>query len=684
MIKAGASLPEVRYDTIMPAGGLDQVTPTLSLKSGAVRDAVNYECAPTGGYTRVAGYERYDGHQSPSSATYSILTVNGSTTPSAGSTITGATSGATAYLLLTTPSYFVVVVTSGAFTIGETLNVGGSPVGTYTSIGTAATPYLNAVYTAAAADYYRTFISPPPGSGPCRGVFVYNDITYAFRDNVGATACLLYVSTSSGWSLVPFFEEISFTAGSVAPTEGSTITQGGVTATVKRIVLQSGAWLGGTATGRLIINARTGTFAAGALTSGGTLTLSGASTSIVQQPGGKYQFDQDNLAGSASTIRMYGCDGVNRGFEFDGTTFVPISTGATNDAPSFLVIHKNQLFFAVRSSLMQSGPGLPYNFSALAGASEIAVGDLITGMLIQPGAQTTGTLAVFTNTDTFMLYGTGVSNWNLVHFNTGTGALAYTAQNMSQSYVMDNRGVINLQAVLSYGNFEQSTMTANIMPFIQDKRTRVSCSVLCREKSHYRLFFTDGYGLTITVVNGQNMGCMPFFHPITGNNRSGLFNVWESTLSSGEEVIYGSGVDGYVYRLEKGTSFDGAPINYSLLFPYNATKSPRVLKRFRKASVEVVGTSYISSGFSYNLGYSRTEYAAPNSANYSSNFTTSYWDNFTWDNFTWDGVTIGPTEIEMVGTAENVQLAFNGSSNLSSSFMLNSIIVHYSLRRGIR
>jgi len=56
----------------------------------------------------------------------------------------------------------------------------------------------------------RALIAAVPGSGPIRGVWVYNDVLYAFRDNLGATACLGYKATASGWAAVAL---LSFTAG---------------------------------------------------------------------------------------------------------------------------------------------------------------------------------------------------------------------------------------------------------------------------------------------------------------------------------------------------------------------------------------------------------------------------------------------------------------------------------------
>jgi hypothetical protein len=43
------------------------------LPPGIARRAANFECSITGGYTRIEGYERFDGRPSPSAAVYNPL-----------------------------------------------------------------------------------------------------------------------------------------------------------------------------------------------------------------------------------------------------------------------------------------------------------------------------------------------------------------------------------------------------------------------------------------------------------------------------------------------------------------------------------------------------------------------------------------------------------------------------------
>lgn len=676
----------VRHEIILLKGGLDLITPTLSLAPGVARDALNMEVNDDGGYTRTAGFERVDGRASPSDAVYVGLAVTGTTTPALGSTITGNTSGATSVLIAQTATAFFVTKVSGIYTATELLKVSGNTVGTYTGSAAASTTKLDAQYTAAAADNYRADIAAMPGSGPARGVCSYNGTVYGFRDNAGGTACVMYSATAAGWAAVSLFKEVSFTAGgATAPADGTTLTQGAVTALIKRVVRASGAWTGTAAGTFVITNVAGGNFAAGAATIGAiNVTLSGAETQITLVAGGKYDLMVSNFAGSTSTIRLYGADGKNPAFEFDGTTYVPIHTGNAVDTPSQVEDHKNHLFLVFGASLQHSAPGLPYDYTANT-ASEIAIGDSVTNLLVQPGSQTTGTLEITTANDTLMLYGTGVSSWNLVTYNTGTGGLAWTAQNMAQSYVLDGRGVMGLQTALAYGNFEQSALTQAVRPFIQEKRTLVTCSALCREKSQYRVFFSDGYALYLTNSNNNYLGCFPIWLPMTdGAGHYGLYQCWEGILSTGDEVIYGCGYDGHVYQFEKGTSFDGAVIPWYLTLTYASIKTPRILKRFRKASIEIQGATYTEVSMSYSLSYGSTLVTAPAAVLYPSNFTQASWDSMSWDHFYWDGQTLIPTECDMIGTGENVAITLSGTGDYSRSFTINSIILHYSLRRGLR
>jgi hypothetical protein len=676
--------PKVQYDLIRLGGGLDQVTPTLSLKPGIARRATNFECSITGGYSRIAGYERFDGHASPSDAIYSILVCTLSATVTVGVTVTGSVSAATGKVIAVDGNNIVITREVGIFEAGDVLNDGTSFVATITLVqGISADGLTDVTYKNLAADDYRASISAVPGSGSILGVSYYNGVCYAWRNNSGGTAANMYKSTSSGWTQIALLQTFDFAVGTHEIFVGETITghSSGATALIKAVVVTSGSWSAGDAAGYMVFTNMTGTPITNEwIYVGGTkhAEYRGAYSATTFAPSGRFETVVANFGGGTASYKMYGCDGVSHAFSFDGEVLIPIRTGMATDTPNHIAFHKQHLFLSFGASLQFSSLGDPYIWDPLLGAGEIAMNGPITNLLVLPGNQSSGALGVYTRQDTSVLYGTSSANFQLSAFNTGTGAYPYTAQNLDQSYVLDDRGVISMSTSLNFGNFVPASLTMNIRPFIQAHRDLAIGSSVNRDKGQYRIFFSDGTALYLTITNSQMLGSMPvqFAHNISccidGESNTG-----------GTVQFFGSD-NGFVYQMDMGTSFDGEPIPANINLVYNSTKSPRILKRYRKASVELTGSAYAEIQFGYDLGYRTTAITQSADASYSNDLRSSYWDEMIWDNFVWDGSDISPSEIEVTGTAENMAIRISSNSDLFEPFTVNNVIVHYTMRRGLR
>lgn len=693
---ARAVAPPVRQEFIAFKGGLDLETPPLFLPSGAIRGSQNYECDVLGGYRTVVGYERHDGRPSPSAQHYAVINLTITGAFAVGNTITGGTSAATAVVLAvvaaigTTSAYLVITKIVGVFVTAEALKVAAVTQGTSSSGATvdgASTPLLHAQYNALAADNYRADIGAIPGSGDTLGVIRFNGVTYGFRNNAGATAAAIYKSSGTGWTLVPLGETISFTVGAVVLNEGATLTQGGVTATVKRVVILSGSVLAGTAAGRLtIFNRAGGNFAGGAATTtgGGTLTLSGAQSAIAILPNGFYKFIVENFGGSTGTKRIYGIDGANKGFEFDGTdySYTPIVTGMANDIPTNIIGHTNHLFFSFPNGSVQfSGSGTPYIWTPLLGAAEIAIGNDVTGFLELPGSQTAGALAIFARDRSFILYGTGATDFVLVPYRKELGAFANSMQDIGFSLFLDNLGVVDLQTVQYYGNFISNTLTQRVRTWLNTEKTKVACSCVSRDKSQYRLYFNDQYALYITFAQRKVIGMTQIFFANAPKN------VWSSKEADGTESIYFGGANGFVYQMEKGTSHDGADIETWLYLAYDNIKEPRMLKHYHHAMLEVTGVSgYAAFSAGYSLGYGDANISQPMDTTVVVSTSAGVWDapGAVWDALFWDGAALSKQEFDLGGTAENISLMFHSKANYYSSLRFSGAMVGYTQRRSIR
>ena len=681
----------VLSDSIRLIGGLDEITPPYQRKPGTARLAQNFEADLHGGYRMNAAYERYDGQLKPSDAIYSIISLTITGSIAAADTITGGTSAATATVcaVVTTssPAYLVVSKITGLFQSGESIKVAGTAQGTSSSLAIsngASTPLLHAQYNNLAADVYRALIGAIPGSGKVLGIVEYGDVLYGFRNAVGGATAAIYKSSGSGWTAVPLGRQVSFTSGGTYEVaEGNTITgaTSGATAVITRVVLTSGTWAAGTAAGKLIFASQTGTFQAENLNVGANLnvaTIAGNSSAITLLPDGRYEFVLENFGGSANTKRIYGCDGVNKGFEFDGSVYVPIDTGMTADTPSHVYGHKLQLFFSFGASVQHSAPGEPYVWSAVVGASEIGMGDTVTGFIAQPGSPDGGALSIFTRNRTSTLYGSGVVDWQLVQYRRELGAYPYTIQDVGVTMFLDDRGITNLQTAQEYGNFAHSTVTDQIRDRMNEYRLLAVASCISRDRSQYRLFFSSGYAIYVTLVGGKVIGVMPM-----------LFNdvvrcAWSGERASGSEAMYFGSDDGYVYQMDRGTSQDGDAINFYMNLAWNFQGSPRVDKKYRDLTVEVSGSGYSSFNLGHSLGYSDTGIPQPDDQTSTLSFSSSYWDAFVWDAFYWDGISLSPNNVGLDGEAENISIGVIGSSDYYEPFTITSALIHYTPRGRLR
>jgi hypothetical protein len=586
---------------------------------------------------------------------------------------------------MSTATTLVITKITGTFAAGN-IKVGGVVVGTCSGaqvINGGSTAKLRAQYTNLAADVYRALIAAVPGSGPILGVWMYNDVVYAFRNAADGLSAAMYKSTASGWSLVALGRELSYTSGGTYNIAiGDTITgeTSGATAVITAITVESGTLAAGTAAGRIIFASQTGTFQTETIKVGANLNvanIAGNSTAITfAVPGGRFEFGNYSFG----TTKMYGVDGKNRGFEFDGTTFVPIVTGMTTDTPTFLKEHHGHLFYAFADSMQHSGIGTPYTWTIVSGAAELAMGDTITGFQRQVGAQTTATLAVFTRNSMKMLYGTSSATWQLVSYKEEAGAYAYTNQQIGLTMMLDDRGVTSLETSQNFGNFSDATLTKHIQTWLTARRSASIASCIARDKNQYRLFFTDGSALYVTMDNGKPVGMMPILLTNVPTCICSLEN------NAGNERIYFGDSSGYVHQMDVGTSFDGAAIEFYLDMAYNNLRSPRVIKSFKSAVLEVSGSGYSEFSFGYSLGYGTTEINQPANRTTVLSLTALTWDSgVLWDSgAVWDGVSLLPSTFSMGGDAENVSIKILGSSDYYSPAKFSGALLNYIVRRQIR
>lgn len=677
-------LPQVLTDFYPMAGGMDLESPAITIAPGRCFDAQNYEPNTAGGYRRIDGFERFDGRASPTAANFWLVAIAQSGTITPGAALTGLTSGATARVLGVFGADLVLGRVSGTFVLSEPLQIGGVTVATALSaanINGASSPSDTADYKLLAADDQRADILKVPGSGPIRGVWVYKDVRYAFRDNAAGTAGDLYKATAGGWVKIVFGKEIQFTVAVGQINAGDVIVGGtsGASATVTKTLLRSGTWTA-SGVGTLIVSGVSGTFASGEalkVSSVTKATSASACTDITRAPGGQVECVNANFTGSTLTQRMYGADGVNLAFEFDGVTYTPIRTGMATDTPAHIVFHKNFLLLSFLGSVQFSAIGNPYAWTAILGALELTTGDEVTGMLPQTGNAAGASLAIFTKGKTFILYGSSGSNFQLVPSVFDLGYAAGTMQAVSNNtYGLTARGIQALITTLTYGDFNFAAVSFLVQSLLNSKAGMETVATTSKTKNQYRLYFNDGTALVVGLTGDKINGIMPLNYGLP------VRCICTETLASGQEITLFGSDDGYVYQDNTGTSFDGLPIEAWIRPAFNNLKSPQVRKRYRRAVFEVKTEGFSLVNATYDLGYANPDVAPtavkPDIAMVGSG---GYWDQFIWDRFTWDTQVYATPKISIEGTEKNISFLFYSNRAQDNAHIISGVSLMYTPRR---
>ena len=484
---------------------------------------------------------------------------------------------------------------------------------------------------------------------------------------------------------------LSFDGGIVEIFEGDTITgaTSGETATVKKVQIASGSWAEDDSAGILSVISSTGTW-----TDGEDINVIGAKRAVVDgsgqpssktianaygtqyaqvlQPGGTYDFVNFNFQGTDGLEKMYGANTVDNSFEFDGTTFVKIYTGMDNDTPKYVEAYKNHLFLTFpKGSIQNSSLQLPTIFSTTAGAAEIVVGDEITGLSVE----SKDAFAIFGRNNMYVLYGTSSSDWNLTTFYHGSGAVDGTVQKMHTTMFLDDRGITSVGATLNYGDFKQSVISQKVDPLVQKYKDNVSTSLRVRDKNQYRLYFDDKTGIAMTFINGKNEGILPF----TLSDQ--IVCSCSAEDSNGDEVLYGGFDDGYVRKIDSGTSFDGATVDSFVRLSYFHYGTPQLKKRFREILLELTADTSTTLNIYPDFNYGDT--TVPTSSTYDIVVTDDEWNVDDVQSDSLGIAVVDKARARIRGQGENMGILIKNSSIYDKPVTLQGAVIQYS-DRGIK
>lgn len=681
-----------RPSTFIFQGGLDVSTSPLVMGAGRIMAGINYE-AVTEGYRRMDGIERFDGRALPSSAQYwGLPFIDGRSIPAVGSTITGATSGATGTLatapVVSTGEFAlhdatgVMALTNvtGEFDEGEAIYAGGilSAVADGPSLlGYANTAEQALDFAAAAQAINRGLIGRVPGSGPVRGVAAYQGAIYAFRDNVEESAGAMWRASPTGWQPVPTGRMVAFTAALVEIFDGDRITGAisGAIATAARVVRRSGDW-GTTAEGYIVLSDQTGSFVNEQIKIGGQVvgTIT-ADVAITIPSGGSYHTIVHNFYGSRQRTALYGVNGVGKAFEFMDGVYTPLETGTAPDRPYliFEIAEHLGLIFP-GGSIQLMAPGKPITMDVVQGSAEFGFGTEITDVV----QANESAVVFFGEAKIGTLSGRDVDTFQFQELTEEAGAFAGTAQRMGRTLYLDARGLRDLAATQAYGNFRAGSLLPELTPLFTAKRKaglRPVLSYVVKTKSQYRIIWNDGSGLCVFMGRKNPEATVFSIAPL-------LLTCATAAEQTDGEAIYAGSEDGYVYRIDSGASLDGAGVRAYIMPPFNHLGSARQEKRSHSLVVELDGPAETRLGLSLIYDYGSDEQPQAVTPEQRVIGGGGLWDTSVWDEFYWTAPMRGYAEASLDGIGINMAPVIAADSHpAEQAHTLQAYTLNWSPRR---
>ncbi len=528
----------------------------------------------------------------------------------------------------------------------------------------------------------RALITEVPGEDGVLGTCRYAGDQYAWRNDTGGATAKMFKSTSSGWSEVVPGETINFVSGVTAFVAGETLSGGASseTATIERVILQSGAW-DGSAIGYIVISSASGAFSnPETITSvSGSATSSSTNEAITLQPDGNYDIIVFNFYGSTNLRKIYWTNGVDTAYMFNGSVIVPIRVaGMETDKPTHLAAHLSRLFLSYPGgSVQRSTVKDPLTFSALLGAGEMTTGSEVVSINVL-GKSTLVFLCQ--NSDSiWMLQGTSETDWDFSQYSDTVGAKANTVEGVNNLVFLMGNKFTTLQASQKFGDFVDNALDEGLAKFIENRVPVASVSVL--NKSQYRLFFDDGFITCVTFNKNK---------PTTGTILEYGFKTtcaW-STIENGIEYIYAGADDGFVYQLDSGDSFNGNNITGFIRMPYYAYDALRHNKHFLKMILELDGPASLTSNTTLALSCD-FDYGTPNipgsrSYNYNIVGGGAFWGDGVWGEFVYDAPIIDRACTDIDGIAENMSTHIGFISKNDEQFNMQAITVDYTVLGRVR
>jgi hypothetical protein len=397
------------------------------------------------------------------------------------------------------------------------------------------------------------------------------------------------------------------------------------------------------------------------------------------EPGGIFKTKVANFSGGSSIgsagFSLYGVDGENPAWVYDGTSVQFIETGRAHsgqkDAPNSLaVLPTQQLALGYEDGMLTlSSIGAPSDFSVSSGSAEIAVSDKIIDLATQPN----DVLAIFCEASLRMLSGKTAADFQLSVYSEKLSLTPGSLQPLGDSIFLTDDGITRLNRVQEFGDFKEMALTAKIKPLIDKLKRDVSVSWAVTTRNEYWLQYSKKVGIIVKFIGAEVAGISTFRFP-------DLMTCTIATEHNGSEGIFAGTEEGFIQRMEAGDSFDGVEIPAYFTSVYEFLGSVEHRKRMKKLQLEVQTDEFVELQIRAELDYASKE--APVGVPHFTEMLGGggFYDLDLFDNVLWSDTQVGLTDTYLTGVGRNISVTVYSLSDREPPHTLGSMILHWAMR----
>ena len=269
---------------------------------------------------------------------------------------------------------------------------------------------------------------------------------------------------------------------------------------------------------------------------------------------GKYNFERFNFDGNDKLILV---DSVNAPVVFNSSMSATDVSESAVAGSKFVAAYRNHMFYAGKSTTPQevvfSEPLDEDDFDAADGAGSIKVDDTIVGLKAFRDS-----LFIFCENRIFKLTGSSLSDFAVQPVTRNIGCInGDTIQEFAGDLMfLGPDGLRTVAGTAKIGDVELGTISKNVQGLFDKNIVDASLfeSVTIPDKTQYRLFFTK-------ATNGESRtrGVICVMKE-TGFEFSETLGIkpacTDSFVTSGDVIVIHGSFDGFIYRQEKGNTFD--------------------------------------------------------------------------------------------------------------------------------